>query len=150
MLDSKFTLNLQIFLWGFEKDDYDYLNEDSKELTSIKNEIEEAFNYSKIIRSENDHPTYKLLIPSDEEIKNEGEVIYIFHSWIPLSNNSDDATNNIKEFICKLSEKQETLVRGFILPKEIEEIETIESVDWDSFILKNKTQYFTFRNGSVD
>ena len=126
------------------------MNEDSKELTSIKNEIEEAFNCSKIIRSENYHPTYKLLIPSDEEIKNEGEVIYIFHSWIPLSNNSDDAANNIKEFISKLSEKQETLVRGFILPKEIEEIETIESVDWDSFILKNKTQYFTFRNGSAD
>jgi hypothetical protein len=150
MPNSKVTLNIQFFLSGFNKEDYDYLNEDSKELNSVRGEIEGTFNHSTIIRSENDYPIYKLLMPSDEEIKNEGQVVFIFHAWIPLSNNSDDATNNIKEFICKLSEKQETLVRGFILPKEIEEIETIESGDWDSFILKNKTQYFTFRNGSVD
>jgi hypothetical protein len=150
MTDSKYTLNLQIFIWGFEKEDYDYLNEDSKELASAKDEIENNFNYSKIIRSENDYPIYKLIMPSDEEIKNEGEVIYIFHCWIPLKDNSDDAANDIKEFICKLSEKQETLVRGFILPEEIETIEKIESENWDSFVLKNKIQYFTFRNGSTD
>jgi hypothetical protein len=150
MQNSKVTLNIQFFLPGFNKEDYDYLKEDSKELTSVKDEIEGTLINSKIIRSENDYPIYKLIMPSDEEIKNEGEVIYIFHCWIPLKDNSDDAANDIKEFICKLSEKQETLIRGFILPKEIEEIETIESENWDSFILKNQTQYFTFRNGNAD
>ena len=114
MPDSKFTLNIQFFLSGFNKEDYDYLTEDSKELTSVKDEIEGSLINSKIIRSENDYPVYKLMMPSDDEIKNEGQVLFIFHAWIPLSNNSDDVANEIKEFICKLSEIQETLVRGFI------------------------------------
>ncbi len=150
MPDSKFTLNIQFFLSGFNKEDYDYLIEDSKELTSVKDEIEGSLINSKIIRSENNYPVYKLMMPSDDEIKNEGQVLFIFHAWIPLSNNSDDVANEIKEFICKLSEIQETLVRGFILPMEIEEIENMDSGNWDSFILKNKTQYFTFRNGNAD
>ena len=33
---------------------------------------------------------------------------------------------------------------------KLEITDNIESENWDSFILKNKTQYFTFRNGNAD
>ncbi|MEY4572396.1 MAG: hypothetical protein RLZ10_1635 [Bacteroidota bacterium] len=148
--DNSSTLVIKVFLWGFSKDDFDYLREDSEEISSIKNQIEDFFHYSDYIRSESDNAIYSLIMPSDEEIEAEGEVIYTLYSIIPLSENSNEHIQNIQEFLRDLSLKQSTLVSGYIIKKSLEIIDQLDSAEWDSYININKGNYFAYRDGDID